>query len=489
MASSVASDLPLIIVIFGASGDLTAHKLVPALYHLFTKGRLPAEARVVGVARSNLTDEQFRARLVEPVQRASGSDWQPARWEEFARRLSYVPADAATDLGPLRTWLEGIEAGGAGRRLYYLSVSPDLYPGIATRLGEDGMSRAEHGWRRLVIEKPFGRDLASARDFNRTLHRHFDEEQIYRIDHYLGKETVQNILVLRFANTIFEPVWNHHFIDHVQITVAETVTIGSRAGYYDRAGVIRDMIQSHLLQVLTLIAMEAPSRFDARALRDEKLKVLEAVPIPSAVDAARSVVTGQYEGYRKESGVVPGSRTPTFAALRLGIDNWRWRGVPFYLRSGKGLCRRFTEVIVQFHAPPHLMFTLPPGVDLPSNRLGLYIQPDEGIHLNFQTKVPDTDGVELRDADLKFSYGEAYPDRPIPEAYERLLQDALHGDATLFMRSDSIERAWEIMDPIVAATEATSAPSPEIYPVGSAGPRRADEFIAREGRSWLLQCH
>jgi len=492
MATTHADGLPLSMVIFGASGDLTAHKLIPALYRLFLKGRLPDGARVVGVARSSLSDDQFRARVAKPVQQVTGSDWHADKWRDFATRLFYVAADAtkADRLTALLDWFKQREPQGAGRRLYYLSVSPNLYPSIVTALGEAGLSREENGvWRRLIIEKPFGHDLSSARALNRVIHRYFDEEQVYRIDHYLGKETVQNLLVFRFANTIFEPVWNHNFIDHVQINVSEQGTVGSRGGYYDDSGVIRDMIQSHLLQILTFITMEAPSRFEARALRNEMLKVLEAIPIPTPEEAASSVVVGQYDGYRKEPGIKADSRTPTFAAVRLRIDNWRWQGVPFYLRSGKGLCRRLTEVIVQFRCPPHLMFPLPPGTLLQCNRLGLYIQPDEGIHLNFQTKVPDTDGVQISPADLVFKYRDAYPDRPIPDAYERLILDAIHGDGSLFMRSDNIERAWEIIDPILAVTEAPSAPPPEVYPVGSNGPRRADEFIARDGRSWLMQCH
>jgi glucose-6-phosphate 1-dehydrogenase len=489
-------DTPLTIVIFGASGDLTARKLVPALYRLFEKGRLPADSQVVGVARSPLTDEQFRDRLAAALREAGSSEGQTPAWAEFARRLHYVRGDAARSGGleDLQAWLRQREPGGVGRRLYYLSVSPDLYPDIATRLGEAGMSRdvsTNHGdgWRRLIIEKPFGRDRESAQALNRVLLRHFQEDQLYRIDHYLGKETVQNLLVFRFANTIFEPLWNGRFIDHMQLTVSESVLVGSRGSYYDTAGVLRDMFQSHLLQVLTLLTMEAPARFGAEPLRNEKIKVLDAIPIYTPSQAARNVCCGQYQGYRSEKGVAADSRTPTFAAVRLEINNWRWQGVPFYLRSGKGLSARYSEAIVQFRCPPHLMFELPEGATLPCNRLSVCIQPDEGIHLSFQSKVPDQAGMVLRPADMHFHYRDLYTGGSLPEAYERLLQDAINGDATLFMRSDEIERAWAIMDPIIAATEQPSAPPPEEYPVGSHGPRSADELLIRDGRRWQMSCH
>ncbi|HXG11825.1 MAG TPA: glucose-6-phosphate dehydrogenase [Gemmataceae bacterium] len=482
---------PLTIVIFGASGDLTSRKLVPALYNLFHRRRLPPEMRVVGVARSPLTDDAFRDRLAATARERLKQEWQPERWDEFARRLAYVPGDATQPGGleKLLAWLRQAEGPDGGRRLFYLAVTPELYAPIVNALAETGLSREQGGWRRLVIEKPFGRDLASARALNRTLTAHFHEDQLYRIDHYLGKETVQNILVFRFANLLFEPVWNSNYIDHVQIRVDEAVTVEGRGGYYDKHGVLRDMFQNHLLQLMTLVAMEAPARFAADPLRNEKVKVLDAVPVLTAAEACRQVFCGQYAGYRSEPGVDPRSRTPTFAAVRLQVDNWRWRGVPFYLRSGKGLAARSSEVIIQFRCPPHLMFPLPPGTTLQCNRLSLCIQPDEGIHLNFQSKVPGEEGVKLCPADLEFHYKDAYPDLPIPEAYERLLLDAIQGDAALFMRSDEIERAWEIMDPLIAASERPDAPAPEIYAVGSAGPAGADAFLAREGRAWLSLCH
>jgi glucose-6-phosphate 1-dehydrogenase len=499
---------PLTVVICGASGDLTARKLVPSLYQLARKGRLPPEVQIVGVARTPFSDDAFRDKMAAAVKEfTKESDRDEASWRVFAPRLFYAAGDAARPggLDGLKTWLRQHEGGKPGRRLFYLAVAPQLYPDIVTQLGEMGLSReappaepkagernAASGWPRLVIEKPFGRDLASARSLNQVVRAHFREDQVFRIDHYLGKETVQNILVFRFANTLFEPLWNYNYIDHVQITVSEEVPVGSRGDYYDKAGVLRDMFQNHLLQLLALVGMEAPARFAADPLRNEKIKVLDAIPILSPEEAAKSVVTGQYAGYHQEKGVAPDSRTPTYAAVQLAIDNWRWRGVPFFLRSGKALAQRLSEIVIQFRCPPHLMFPLPPGTTLQCNRLSLCIQPDEGIHLNFQSKVPDQ-GMVLAPADLEFHYRSRYRDMAIPEAYERLLQDALHGDAALFMRSDEIERAWEILDPLIAVVEhpetVPGAPLPQEYPVGSEGPECADAFLAQTGRSWLSLCH
>jgi glucose-6-phosphate 1-dehydrogenase len=481
----------LTLVIFGASGDLTARKLVPSLYRLAKKRRLPQELRIVGVSRSPFSDDAFREKMGASVREFAGKDWDEEAWRNFAGRLHYVASDAAKPDGlkPLKDWLQQAEGGAAGRCLFYLAVAPGLYPAIAINLGAAGLNQADApGWRRLVIEKPFGHDLASARALNQTLWKHFREEQVFRIDHYLGKETVQNILVFRFANTLFEPLWNYNYIEHVQITVSEKVALEGRADYYDKAGVLRDMFQNHLLQLLTLIAMEAPARFAADTLRNEKVKVLDAIPVYSAEDAQANLVAGQYAGYRSEKGIAPDSRTPTFAALQLHIDNWRWQGVPFYLRSGKALPRRASEVVVQFRCPPHLMFPLPPGATLQCNRLAMCIQPDEGIHLNFQSKVPDREEMTLHAADMEFHYKTTYGDSAIPESYEILLMDALTGDATLFMRSDEIERAWEIMDPLIAAAENKNSKPPMEYAVGSEGPACADALLAKMGRQWVSLC-
>jgi glucose-6-phosphate 1-dehydrogenase len=505
--------IPLNLVIFGASGDLTARKLIPSLYNLDRKKRLPEELRIVGVARRPFSDDAFRAKLAPAAREFVKGEWTADSWNAFARRIHYVQGDGSevSGLEALRAWLEKGEGGApaeqpvategsiglrserqGGRRLFYLSVAPELYEPIITNLTEARLAtpakQGPEAWRRLIIEKPFGRDQASARKLNAVVQSHFREDQVYRIDHYLGKETVQNVLVFRFANTLFEPVWNNNYIDHVQITASEAVTVEERGGYYDHSGVLRDMFQNHLLQLLTLVAMEAPARFAADPLRNEKVKVLDAIPVYSGEEAAGRLVTGQYAGYLSAKGVAPQSRTPTFAAVELAIDNWRWRGVPFFLRSGKAMGQRLSEIVIQFRCPPHLMFPLPPGTTLQCNRLSICVQPDEGIHLNFQSKVPDREAMLLKPTDLEFHYKTAYPDAPIPEAYERLLHDAINGDASLFMRADELDKAWEIMDPLIAAAE-TGRVKPAEYPVGSPGPRAADEFLARSGRAWLSLCH
>ncbi|MBI5291431.1 MAG: glucose-6-phosphate dehydrogenase [Chloroflexi bacterium] len=476
------------IVIFGASGDLTQRKLVPALFNLYRKRRLPADFRIVGVAMTEWQDADFRAAVRVGVDRFSGYEFTGEEWAAFAARLYYRPGNftMVRDFEQLAKTLAELESGPADR-LYYLATPPRFYADIVARLGQTGLTVERDGWRRVIIEKPFGSDLTSARALNQSLHHVLDEKQIYRIDHYLGKETVQNLLVFRFANAIFEPVWNRNYVDHVQITVAEEVGVEHRAGYYDGAGVLRDMFQNHLLQLLSLVAMEPPGSFKADALRNEKVKVMSAVrPIPAG-RVGDHTVRGQYRGYCGEPGVAPDSQTETYAALRLFIDNWRWQGVPFYLRSGKRLAEKTTEIVIQFKCPPTVMFPLSPGYDLTPNILALCLQPDEGIHLRFEAKVPDT-AADMRSVDMEFHYRTSFGPAAIPEAYERLLLDALQGDAALFTRSDRIELAWELIDPILAAWRQPGGPPPAIYDPGAWGPTEADELLARDGRAWLHSC-
>lgn len=475
------------IVIFGASGDLSHRKLIPALFNLYRKGRLPAAFRVFGTAGRPWTDDDLRRVAREQFDQVSLSPVDEPLWQDFAQKLTYHPGNVAEPqtYQRINDNLTALEAGPANR-MYYLATPPEYFLEIINGLAAAGMLQENGGWRRVVIEKPFGSDLESARSLNRSIHAVLNENQVYRIDHYLGKETVQNILVARFANAIFEPLWNRNYIDNVQITVAETIGVGSRARYYDKAGIIRDMFQNHLIQLLTLVAMEPTSAYNADATRDEKIKVIRAIRPITGNSVYRDSIVGQYRGYLQEANVPLDSRTPTYAMVRFFIDNWRWQGVPFYLRSGKKLEDKVSEIIIQFKKPPHMIF---PTSDLEgsTNLLAMCLQPDEGIHLRFEAKVPDTI-AQTRSVNMDYHYSDFFNQKEIPEAYERLLLDVITGDASLFTRADQTELSWALFDPIIAGWEDPSAPMPEIYEPGTWGPETAEHLLQSTGRQWVQIC-
>jgi glucose-6-phosphate 1-dehydrogenase len=479
---------PCALVIFGASGDLTRRKLFPALYSLALRGLLPEKFGIVGVARSEESDDEFRERMKHAVQEFGRDDFMGETWDWLAEGMRYVATDFADGEGEDRV-LQALneldrERGTGGNRVYYLAVPPNA---IATLLAAIGSRRSTEGWTRVIVEKPFGRDLASAQELNREIQEHFDESEVFRIDHYLGKETVQNLLALRFANGIFEPIWNRQFVDHVQITVAESIGIEGRSGFYEQAGAIRDVFQNHLLQLVALTAMEPPIDFQADSVRNEKVKVLRALHTPGP----KHVVRGQYgrgyvegeevPGYREEEGVDPQSMTETYVAAKLYVDNWRWADTPFYVRAGKRLARRETTIAIEFKRAPHPPFEVVEDDGLRPNVLVCHIQPDEGVSLEFAAKVPGQ-GMSLRTVHMDFLYGGAFR-TGIPEAYERLLLDCLLGDATLFTRSDEVEEQWSLVDAIVAFWK-RDRPSFPNYPAGTWGPHSAEELLRREGRMW-----
>ncbi|MCE1254898.1 MAG: glucose-6-phosphate dehydrogenase [Anaerolineae bacterium] len=479
---------PTTIVIFGASGDLTERKLIPALFNLFRKGRLPENFKIVGMAGTVFTTESYLERLYQKLQQHAGYTFTEDEWQRFSGYITYFTGRASEVEGAqsLADSLAVLE-NGVVNRLYYMATPPGVFPDIIQSLGQVGMLAEDEGWRRVVIEKPFGTNLSTALQLNKQVHEWLHENQIYRIDHYLGKETVQNIMVARFANTIFEPVWNRNYIDHIQITVAEQVGLENRAGYYDHVGVLRDMFQNHLLQLLTLVAMEPPISFNADALRNEKVKVLTALRPLSGLEVTRNTVRGQYKGYAEEPGVDPKSTTSTYGALRLLVDNWRWQGVPFYLRSGKFLTEKYSEIVIQFKTPPHIMFPMRPGDEIRPNMLVLYLQPNEGIHLRFEAKEPDT-VADMRSVNMEFHYKDSFGPTAVPEAYERLLLDALQGDASLFTRTDEVELAWRFIDPIMRTWEDLGMAGMTTYEPGSWGPIEADQMLARDGRYWVRGC-
>jgi len=481
-----------VMAVFGASGDLTRRKLIPALYNLAAQKLLPEDFALVGLSRRALTDDQFRAQVLEGLESSAAApvDAESLKW--FSSRLHYLAGDAAdrASYGRLGEAMAKLDPRGAGgNALYYLATAPEFFGPIVRRLGDSGLSREERGnWRRVVIEKPFGRDLDSAKALNAELRAILSENQIYRIDHYLGKETVQNLLVFRFANGLFEPIWNRRYVDHVQITVGEDLGVGTRGGYFDGVGVLRDMVPNHIFQLLSLTCMEPPISFDADAVRDKQVEVLRAIPALTPEEVLTRAVRGQYgagdkaPAYRAEALVAPDSSTETYAALKLFVDNWRWAGVPFYLRTGKRLPARSTEIVIQFKPAPVLLFRGTGVESMAPNQLVIRIQPQEGIALSFGAKIPGP-VVKIGTVDMDFKYQDYFGARP-STGYERLLYDAMLGDATLFQRADMVETAWGVVAPVLDVWKSLAPRDFPNYAAGTWGPDAAEQLLRRDGRQW-----
>lgn len=487
---------PCCMVIFGASGDLAHRKLIPALYRLTHSRILTDKFFIIGASRTKMTDDAFRAMMEKAVKGLPNFDRRV--WNDFAKRMFYKEIDYgdAEAFAEIKTLIAEKEKvfGTEGNKVFYLATPPSVYSSVIEGLAASKLADEEEGWSRIVIEKPYGRDTKSALELEDTVHKSFREGQVFRIDHYLGKETVQNILMLRFANSIFEPIWNRRYIDHIQITVAESLGIEKRAGYYEQAGVLRDMFQNHMLQVLALVAMEPPSIYESELVRDERIKVLRSIRPVDLNNIDKQLVLGQYveglvdgkvvPGYREEPGVAADSSVPTFAAMKTFIDNWRWNGVPFYLRSGKRLAKRFTQIKIQFKQVPHLMFRETLEGEIGPNALVLMIQPDERVQLKFHTKNPGS-RVCLRDVTMDFKYTEGYTGLML-DAYERVLMDCMIGDKMLFVRSEGMALSWSFLTPVIKLVESQGPKSPvlNLYRAGSYGPVEADKFIQKDGREW-----
>ncbi|HSZ64437.1 MAG TPA: glucose-6-phosphate dehydrogenase [Terriglobales bacterium] len=488
---------PCVMVIFGFTGDLTRRKLIPALYNLASQQLLSREFAVIGVGRNAMSDEEARKKVTEDFQQFATGNVDAKLWEWFVSRISYVSGnfDDTATFDKLKETLAKVdqEHNSHGNYFFYMATAPKYFGDVVERLANVGLMKEENShWRRVIIEKPFGHDLDSAKALNQQILKVASERQIYRIDHYLGKETVQNIMALRFANGIFEPIWNRRYIDHVQISVAETVGVEKRGDYYDTAGALRDMVPNHIMQLITLTAMEPPISFEANAVRDEQAKILHAVQPFSNEDVLSKTVRGQYgdgmmdgervPAYRSEEGVPPDSRTETFVAMRLLIDNWRWAGVPFYLRTGKRLPGRNTHVVIQFRRAPFMLFRETPVENLMPNQLVLHIQPEEGISLRFAAKTPGA-AMQLGEVNMDFDYADYFGETP-NTGYERLLHDCMTGDATLFQRADMVEAGWSIVNPVLDVWKALPPRDFPNYPAGTWGPKESDELMERDGRRW-----